>query len=94
MEVLRVDYFPSSQPRVLAASAKISDEHATANSLAFRAKGIEQTRAVIRVLATRPPQHVSIDHKPLSSDQYHQEGRILLLRFLNTASPQQIQIDF
>jgi hypothetical protein len=92
--LLDVDLFPSSQPRVLAASAKITDEHATAHSLAFRAEGIERTRAVVRVLATRAPQHVSIDNKPLPSDQYQQEGRTLLLRFLNTASPQQIQIDF
>jgi len=92
--LLDVDEFPSSQPRVLAASAKITDEHATAYSLAFRAEGIEQTRAVVRVLATKPPQHVSIDNKPLPPDQYQQEGRTLLLRFLNTASPQQIQIDF
>ncbi len=92
--LLDVDLFPSSQPCVLAASAKITGEHATAHSLAFRAEGIEQTRAVVRVLATRAPQHVSIDNKPLPSDQYQQQGRTLLLRFLNTASPQQIQIDF
>jgi hypothetical protein len=92
--LLDVNYFKSSTPRVLAASAKITGEHASAGSLTFQAEGIDQTNAVVRVLSTKPPREITVDGKPLDNNQYRQSGRTLLLHFVNTASPQQIQVLF
>jgi hypothetical protein len=92
--LLDVNYFKSSTPRVLAASAKIAGEHASSGSLTFQAEGIDQTNAVIRVLSTKPPREVTVNGKPLDNGQYRQSGRTLLLHFVNTATPQEIQVLF
>jgi hypothetical protein len=89
-----VNYFKSTTPRVLAASARITGEHASAGSLTFQAEGIDQTNAVIRILSTKPPREITADGKPLDNSQYRQTGRTLLLHFVNTATPQQIQVLF
>ena len=92
--LLDVNYFKSSTPRVLAASAKITGEHASAGSLTFQAEGIDQTNAVIRILSTKPPREVTVNGKPLDNGQYRQSGRTLLLHFVNTATPQEIEVLF
>jgi hypothetical protein len=92
--LLDVNYFKVSTPRVLAASAKIIGEHGSAGSLTFQAEGIDQTNAVIRILASKPPREINVDGKPLDKSQYEQSGRTLLLHFVNTATPQQIQVLF
>lgn len=92
--LLDVNYFKSSIPRVLAASAKITEEHATATALTFHADGIAQTQAAVRVLSDRVPRSVAVGGKPLDSHAYRKDGRTLLLRFENNAVPQEIRIDF
>jgi hypothetical protein len=89
-----VNYFRSSAPRILAAAAKISDVHASPTSFTFQAEGIDQTQAVIRILSTKTVRKITIDGKPLDSGHYQHSARTLLMHFLNTASPQQIQILF
>jgi hypothetical protein len=92
--LLDVNYFKSSTPRILAASCKISNEHATTNSIAFQVEGIDQTQAVMRILSTRNAKEVTLNGKPLDPAQYQHSGRTLLLHFPNTATPQQIQVLF
>lgn len=92
--LLDVNFFQSSTPRILAASAKITDEHATAKSLVFQAEGIDQTQAVVRILCTKAPRAVTLDGKALDPGQYQQSGRTLLLHYLSTATPQHIQVNF
>ncbi len=92
--LLDVQYFKSSVPRILAASAKIRDEHVTANELVFRAEGIDQTEAAVRILSARAPRDVTLDGKPITADHYQHSGRTLLLSFQNTATPQQVRVDF
>jgi hypothetical protein len=92
--LLDVNYFKSSTPRILAASARISREHASAGVLAFQADGIDQTQAVIRILSTRVARKVTVNGKPLDPAQYQHRGRTVLLRFPNTAAPQQIEVWF
>jgi hypothetical protein len=92
--LLDVNYFTSSTPRILAASAKIIGEHASASSLTFQAEGIDQTSAVIRILSTKPPREITINGKHLDTGQYRRSGRTLLLHFVNTATPQTIQVLF
>jgi hypothetical protein len=92
--LLDVNYFKISTPRVLAASAKIIGEHASASSLTFQAEGIDQTTAAIRILTTVPAREITVNGKPLDNGQYRQSGRTLLLHFVNTARPQQVQVLF
>jgi hypothetical protein len=92
--LLDVNYFKSSTPRILAASAKITGEHASGGNLTFQAEGIDQTSAVIRILSTKTPQEITVNGKHLDTAQYRQSGRTLLLHFVNTATPQQIQVFF
>jgi len=92
--LLDVSYFKSSTPRVLAAAARVMDEHATARSLSFEAEGIDQTQAVVRILAPSAPRSVTLDGKPLDPGEIQQAGRTLLLRFDNTAAPEKIQVLF
>jgi len=92
--LLDVDFFKSSMPRILAASAKIANEHATAHSLAFQAEGIDQTQAVVRILAVKAAREVTVAGKPLDPGLYQHSGRTLLLHFPNTAVPQQIEVLF
>src|SRR6202042_2278192 len=58
--LLDVNFFKSSTPRILAASAKIMAEHASPGSLAFKAEGIDQTNAVVRILSTNPPREITV----------------------------------
>ena len=92
--LLDVNYFKISTPRVLAASAKIIGEQASASSLTFQAEGIDQTTAAIRILTTVPAREITVNGKPLDNGQYRQSGRTLLLHFVNTARPQQVQVLF
>lgn len=92
--LLDLNYFKSSNPRIVAASAKITDEHATAHGLSFQADGIDQTQAVVKILLPKAPRSVMIDNQRVSPDEYQRTGRVLLLHFVNTAIPRRIQINF
>lgn len=92
--LLDVNYFKSSTPRILAASAKIKDEHASSDRLTFQAEGIDQTQAVVRILSAKPAREITVDGKALDASQYQHRGRSLLLRFFNTATPQTIEVLF
>lgn len=92
--LLDVNYFKSSVPRILAASAKITDEHASADRIVFKAEGIDQTQAVARILLMKRVREVRVDGKALDAGEYKQSGRTLLLHFENTATPQEIQVLF
>jgi hypothetical protein len=92
--MLDVNWFQSSTPRVLAASARITNEHSSGDTIAFRAEGIADTNAVVRILCTKAPRRVTIDNNPVPPNEYEYRGRTLLLRFTNKATPQQVQVDF
>ncbi|MGI4829827.1 MAG: hypothetical protein ACRYFU_16775 [Janthinobacterium lividum] len=92
--LLDVSTLAPGPPRILAASAKIRREQATATTLVFEADGIEGTNAAVRILATTPPRQVTVDGKILPQDQYRQSGRTLLLKFPNHATAQQIRVNW
>jgi len=92
--LLDVNYFHSSAPRILAASAKIADEHVVGNALTFRAEGIADTEAVVRILCAKAPRSLTINNEPVPSSEYQHSGRTLLVHFTNTATPQQIRVEF
>ncbi len=92
--LLDVSSIQSSAPRVLAASAKITHEHVSGDSLTFDVEGIDQTEASIRILLAKPPREVTLNGKALDRGQYQQSGHTLLLHCTNTATPQQIRVRF
>ena len=92
--LLDVDSLKSSTPRLLAASAKVSHEQLSANSLTFQVEGIDQTQGVARILVGKAVRQVTLNGKPLESEHYQRNGRTLLLHFPNTAAPQQIRVVF
>lgn len=92
--LLDASYFKLSKPHILAASAKITNEHASADTFVFEAEGIDQTQAVVRILSTRAAREVTLDGKPLDPGQYVHSGRTLLIHFVNHAAPQQVQVLF
>jgi hypothetical protein len=92
--LLDVNSLNSSTPRLVAASAKISHEQVSADSLTFQVEGIDQTQAVARILLGKAVRQVTLNGKPLDSSQYQRSGRTLLLHFQNTAAPQQIKVLF
>ena len=91
---LDLDAIHASTPRVLAASAKISQETATAASLSFDFEGIDQTQGAARILILKQVRTVTLNGKPLEPSQYRSSGRTLLLHFQNIAAPQRIQVLF
>ncbi len=92
--LLDVDMVHSNTPKVLAASAKIAHETATAGGFRFEAEGIEGTEAAARILVEKPVRAVTLDGKPLDPGLYRVEGRTLLVRFTNTAAPRRIEVLF
>lgn len=89
---LDLDRIPAGPPRILAASGRISAEQATASSLQFRIDGIDDTQAVVRILATQAPKQVLLNGAPLSPQQYSQSGRTVLLHFTNHATSQEVHL--
>jgi hypothetical protein len=92
--LLDVNYFKLSTPRILAASAKITNEHASSDSLTFQADGIDQTQAVIRILSPKAVRGVTLNGEPLDLSQYHQGRHTLLIRFPNSATSQRVEVYF
>ena len=92
--LLDLDRIPAGPPRLLAASARITGERATAHTLVFHADGIEGTQAVARILSSATPTKILLNAQPLPSNQYTQTERTLLLHFTNHASPQDLRIEW
>lgn len=92
--LLDLSCFQTSRPRIVAASAKISNEHVEAKGLSFDAEGIDQTEAVALVLCSQVPSSVTLNDVVLPAEQYHKAGRTLLVRFVNRASVQRIRVLF
>ena len=90
--LLDLSFLKSSAPRVVGASARITKEHASADSLDFEAEGIDQTEAVVRVIVARDVRAITLNGKPVDRSEYQRSGRTLLLHFENTATPQQIRV--
>jgi hypothetical protein len=91
---LDLDAIPGSTPRVVAASAKITGETASANQLRFQFEGIDQTESVFRILIARPVRAVTLNGRALPAGAYTQDDRTLLLHLQNSATPQTIELSF
>jgi hypothetical protein len=89
-------YFAKTTARVLAASAKVVDERATADSLQFGVTSIEgrddQDLTAVRVLLPRAAKGVTVDGKALANVTTDEGG--VLLQFPARAAVQHVEVRF
>lgn len=84
----------ASAPSVIAAACRIRKESNTANEFSFLADGIQDTNAIVLVHTHRRPLRILIAGRPLDREHYQVSGDLLRLRFINSARPLPVQIDF
>ncbi len=89
--LLDLERFPAGRARVVVAACRVRDEVVEGKTLRFRATGIAQTGAVVRIVLPAPPQSVRIDNQPLAASQFDFEAGTLRLRFPN--SPDGVQAE-
>jgi hypothetical protein len=92
--LVNVDAIDSSKPEIIAAACKISGERSSKEELSFRAEGIDQTHAVVRIKAPYAARSVRVDGKELDAADFAYSGHTLLLRFTNTATPVLVTVTF
>ncbi|BCM94432.1 hypothetical protein IAD21_06339 [Abditibacteriota bacterium] len=89
-----LDFNRSNKPRVVAAACRVRDEVATKKSLRFRASGIGETDAVVRVTAPALPKSVTVAGKALPASDYDFEGGVVRLRFPNSIDAFPVEMDW
>ena len=96
--LLNPKFFPQDKPRILAASAKITDLSASAGQIAFAASSIEGRTAddltAIRLLLPKSPSKVTVDSQPLRQDALHYADGMLLVEFPAHAAAQKVVVTF
>jgi hypothetical protein len=89
-------FYPSTRPRVVAASAKVLDEQATANTLSFSVTSIEardeHDLTATRLLLPRAAKDITVDGKSFAPAKA--EAGTILLEFPARATPQQVKVTF
>ncbi len=83
-----------SAPRIVAAACRVSEERSSARLFSFKADGIADTNAVVRIEMRRKPVSVSIGGKLLGAGAYEMDGDTLLLRFANSVEPVEVEVRF
>jgi len=81
-------------PRIVAAACRISGEQYAGRRLSFKADGIADTNAVVRIQSRRKPVSVSIGGKTLAPADYEVDGDTVLLRFANSVEPVPVELRF
>ena len=89
--LLDLDRFPAEKARVVAAACRVRDEAVLGRTLSFRASGIAQTNAVVRLLIPSEPKAVLVNGLPLTADRYDYAAGTLRLRFAN--SPESVPVE-
>jgi hypothetical protein len=89
-------YFDAGNARVIAASGKIVDEHATSTSLSFAITSIEardeDDLTAIRLLLPHAAKSVAVDGKPVVAGKV--EAGTVLLEFPARAALQKVEVTF
>lgn len=90
--LLDVDALPKTAQGVVAAACRVSDQSVAPESIRFRADGIEQSQAVVRVAVDTMPKSVTVGDVALGRDAYEIEGGLLRIRFRNVAEGAVVEI--
>jgi len=80
--------------RIVAAACRVRDERFLDNALSFRADGIAETQAVVRIAAEKKPMWVRVGGELLDADHFDFADGSLRLRFPNSSSGQVIEVHF
>jgi hypothetical protein len=83
-----------STPRILAAGCWVREEQATTGLLRFRAEGIENSNAVVRIATPKPANAVFVGGQQLPPSQYDVGNDTLLIRFTNSAAGITVEVRF
>jgi hypothetical protein len=78
---------------VVAASCRVRDEQASQNRLAFRADGVADTEAFVRIQVARGVNRVLINGAVQPKESYRKESGTLLIHFPNSTDPVRVEID-
>jgi hypothetical protein len=92
--LLDIDAATSSLPHVVAAAARVSEEEATAARLSFRASGIADTEAIVRIAVSRPPLAIRIGGVPAPSNTWDIAGDSIRIRFPNRVDGVSVELVF
>ena len=83
---------PAGKEGVIAAASRVRDETTTPEHIQFRADGIEQTQAVLRIRIRKPPSAVKLKGVTAAHDQYDYTDGTLRLHFTNSADGKEVEI--
>lgn len=89
--LLDLNHFPAGSARVVAAACRVRDEAVLGRTLSFRASGIAQTNAVVRLVLPSEPKAVLVNGLPLPADRYDFNSGTLRIRFDN--SPDSVPVE-
>ena len=87
-----LDRFPRERPRIVAAACRVTGEAVTPTAVRFRADGIAETEAVVRLILPKPPRSVRVGGTPLPADAWDYSDGTLRLRFPNTSAGVAVEI--
>jgi hypothetical protein len=90
--LLDLSAMKTAAPRVVAAACRVRDERAEGRTLTFRAEGIADTNAVVRIAARTAPSEILVSGKPAGQSQYDYSDGAVRLRFVNSAEGVPIEI--
>lgn len=82
--LVNLDHYQTGRARVVAAACRVRDEAVAGRTLRFRASGIAETNAVVRLLLPAPPKAVLVNGKQLAPADFDFAAGTLRLRFPNS----------
>ncbi len=82
---LDLSRLPKDTEGVVAAACRVRDETVTNESIAFRADGVEGSRAAVLIVTPRAPKAVRVNGAMLPADDFDYAAGVLRLRFTNSA---------
>jgi hypothetical protein len=84
-----LDAFPHDYQGVVAAACRVQNQQVTAESIRFRATGIANSKAVVRVAMPATPKSVELAGKPVDAITWTFSDGVLKLNFVNDAKGQE-----
>jgi hypothetical protein len=92
--LLDIDAPEVKKKSLLASACKAILKESSSSRVTYTVEGVGETPAIILLRSEKPPRRVMLAGKPLESVQYSANEKLLWLRFENTASPQNLSIEF
>ncbi len=90
--LLDLDAFPRETEGVVAAACRVRDQKLAADTISFRADGIAESNAVVRVLLSKKPAAIHLGEESLPADAWDYADGLLRIRFENRADSVAVEI--